>query len=535
MPFTKGIDMITWFESWQEGEIQNLNKYDETDFAMLKSMGVEIVRLPIHFANYMEPVYTGKVYDIVFEKLDQVCDWAEKYQIYLVIDDHSFNSMEEDKNPPSAEKCKKHLQAVWPQIAQRYKDRSEYIIYEILNEPKGLGDIPAKWYKIQQEIIDVIRTYDTKHSIVVTVARWSHIDDLVRMKPYKDSNLIYTFHSYEPEKFCGQGCAWLGLQGVKNVPFPYDRSRISEVETNPENAEWVKGEMQGKYQQEGTPKWVYQHIKKAADWGKKNKVRVWAGEMGSAWWINPSDRIAWITAAVAAYKANNIPYCVWGIDGDTGFLKTGDGLFPDDIDKDALEAYGFNMPDESLVAKKKARFNDFPQKPYVVYDGLCGKGTTTKFAWYTKAVKDNGAHEYCRKALNLKDAHFRLYLPKPIASKVAEYRNDLVISFAVKFTDAQQDFKLHLMDSDGGEELPPWENTVYIKASDYKIGEWVTIEVPMSQFKENGAWSEKINKWFNPQGKFDWSRFDCVYFDFYHEKPNLKGDIYIDDVVIKQK
>ncbi|MBO4760014.1 MAG: hypothetical protein J5505_08145, partial [Spirochaetaceae bacterium] len=89
--------------------------------------------------------------------------------------------------------------------------------------------------------------------------------------------------------------------------------------------------------------------------------------------------------------------------------------------------------------------------------------------------------------------------------------------------------------SDGGEELPPWENTVYIKASDYKIGEWVTIEVPMSQFKENGAWSEKINKWFNPQGKFDWSRFECVYFDFYHEKPNQKGDIYIDDVMFKLK
>ena len=85
--------MLTFFESWQAGNLPDLNKYDETDFAMLKSMGVDIIRLPIHFANLMEPVNTGKVYDIVFEKLDQVCDWAEKYQIYLVIDNHSFNSI----------------------------------------------------------------------------------------------------------------------------------------------------------------------------------------------------------------------------------------------------------------------------------------------------------------------------------------------------------------------------------------------------------------------------------------------------------
>ena len=200
--------MLTFFESWQAGNLPDLNKYDETDFAMLKSMGVDIIRLPIHFANLMEPVNTGKVYDIVFEKLDQVCDWAEKYQIYLVIDDHSFNSQEEQKNPPNAESYKKHLGAVWPQIAQRYKDRSEYIIYEIANEPMGNGDIPAKWYKIQQDMINLIRKYDAKRAIVVTSPNWSSIDTLVKMKPYKDPNLIYTFHFYEPYMFCQQGCDW---------------------------------------------------------------------------------------------------------------------------------------------------------------------------------------------------------------------------------------------------------------------------------------------------------------------------------------
>ena len=525
--------MLTFFESWQAESLPDLNKYGENDFAILKSMGVEIIRVPIHFANLMEPYSTGKVYDIVFEKLDQVCDWAEKYQIYLVIDDHSFNSGEEDKIPPKAETCKKHLEAVWPQIAERYKDRSEYIIYEILNEPKGLGDIPAKWYKIQQEIIDVIRKYDTKHTIVVTSADWSDIDTLVKMKPYKDPNLIYTFHSYEPELFCQQG-TWIAGADVKNVPFPYEKSRHSEIQYSDKN-EWAKYEFQGKYQQEANVKWVNKRIKQAADWGKKNKVRVWAGEMGAAYWINPKDRLAWINTAVAAYKANNIPYCVWGIDGEHGFLKYGsDGSFPEDIDKEILEAEGFSMPDKNLVAKAKAAFKDFPQKPYIVYDGLARKGARVDWKHDTKPVKDDDVHQYCERTLNLNNSFFKVYLSKAITSKVVEYRDDLVMSFSVKFTDAKQDFNLHLTDSDEGAELPPWRKTVLIKASDYKVGEWITIDVPLSQFKESGAWSDKTQKWFNPQGIYDWSRFDCVYFDFYHET-NQPGDIYIDDVMFKLK
>ena len=540
LPFSKGVNLCNFYELWQPGNLPNLNKYDETDFAMLKSMGVEIIRLPIHFANLMEPDNTGKVYDIVFEKLDQVCDWAEKYQIYLVIDNHSFNSTEEGHNPPKAETYRKHLEAVWPQIAERYKDRSEYIIYEILNEPHR--ELLTKWYKIQQGIIDVIRKYDTKHTIVVTAADFSSLDELAKMKPYKDPNLIYTFHSYEPELFTWQDGPGVTQQNIKDVPFPYEKARMPKL-TNEEAAklskeavtnDWFQN-MYNEYYRIGTVKYLNDRIKKVGDWAKKNKVRAWVGEMGANYWINPKDRLAWINAAVDAYKANNIPYCVWGIDGGPGFLKIGNGLFPDDIDQDALEAYGFKMPDESLVSKANAAVNAFPQKPYLVYDGLAGKGTQVEGGGGTKTVKDDDIHQYCLKSLNLKNANLAFYLPTPIISKVVANRNNLVISLSVKFTDAKQNFKLYLMDTDGGEELPPWRNTAYINASDYKVGEWVTVEIPLSLLKEEGAWSDKEGKWFNPQGKFDWSRFNCILVDFFHEKDDLKGDIYIDDIVINKK
>ncbi len=163
--------MLTFFETWNKGELPNLNKHYEADFACLKSMGVEAIRLPIHFELLMEPYDTGTIYDFVLEKLDQVCDWAERNQIYLIIDNHNNHTFDPFGQWTYTNNdfilLQKHLESVWSQIALRYKDRSDYIIYEIMNEPNG-GNA-GKWYKIQQETVKLIRSYDSKHSIVVVV------------------------------------------------------------------------------------------------------------------------------------------------------------------------------------------------------------------------------------------------------------------------------------------------------------------------------------------------------------------------------
>lgn len=203
---------------------------------------------------------------LFFKKLDQICDWAEKYQIYLVIDNHSFGAVE-IQNTISAETYKVHLQALWPQIAQRYKNRSEYIIYETMNEPPdNLLDI---WDKLQKETLDLIRQYDTKHTVVVTSAHFDSLDNLVKMKPYKDPNLIYTFHFYEPGPFTQQGAVG-PLFNVRDLPFPYDKKQMPKLDPT---------------------------------------LVDWAGEIGAAARSRPVDRLFWMKTTVALLNEYNIPYC----------------------------------------------------------------------------------------------------------------------------------------------------------------------------------------------------------------------------------
>ena len=537
LPFTKGIDMLTYFETWNEGELPNMNKYDEADFACLKSMGIDVIRLPVHFDLLMEPVDTGTINELVLERLDQVCDWAEKYQIYLVIDNHSFNTPEYNNNPPSLEKFQDHLEAVWSQVAPRYNSRSEYIIYEILNEPVLRENTDSKWYKVQQSIIDTIRKYDPTRDIVVT-AGVSYVDTLVKMKPYKDPNLIYTFHYYEPHIFTHQGATWCGPEytDLEGLPFPYDRKRLPKLKGNAKNS-FIQDYIQNRYSTEGTVKYINSSIKKAAAWAKKNKVRVWCGEIGAKTWINTEDRLAWINATVAALKENNIPYCIWGIDGSDGFLTSEKpGLvFPDDIDIVALEAYGFSMPDPDLA--KKTSLNIDLQKPYLLYDGLTGKSVSKETWGNIKETKADEAHDYCLKvSYPNQNNGCKLIIPNKITSKVAENSSAFSVSFAVKFTDKNQKFNLCLRDSDKGIEGLPWRKGYEIKASDYKVGEWVTVEIPISKFTDfYGVYSNVTNTYYDLACQFEWARFETVYFDFDDFEYRNVGDIYIDDIVLKKK
>ncbi len=540
LPFTKGVDLTRFFERGPGG-LPNLNKYDEADFACLKAMGVDIIRLACSFDNFTDKVDgTGKIHEIVLEKIDQVCDWAEKYKIYLIIDNHNSSTFDTDPHRSDYELMWAQLQSFWSQLAPRYKDRSEYILYEVMNEPNCQS--ASKFYKIQQDAIDLIRSYDTKHTIIVTCTNWSSPDDLIKMKPYKDPNLIYTFHFYDPERFTGQygtfgrGEEW---QDLADIPFPYDKARMPQLKGRSKGT-YMEDYFKNVYPKEGTVKYINDKIKKIADWSRKYGVRTFAGEIGANVRINPVDRLAWSETVVSALQDNNIPYCVWGIEGETGFLTSiaHSKIFPDDIDEAALNAYGFTMPYSYLTEQTNLALKDFPNTPFVVYDGVVGKGITERYYWGEMAeTPSDDPHGWCFKVWDATQGNgWKIWLPNIITSKFEGYEGSLVFSFSVKFTSKDQSFTLHLRDTDGGEELMPWAKctTVSALALQNSLGEWVTVEVPVSSFiEEDGTWSDITQNWQERgSDNFVWSRFESLWIEFESETP---GEFYVDDIVVKMK
>ena len=136
MPFSKGLSFGDWLEEKQNGNSFTA-LYNRQDFDDIKSLGVEILRIPIWFEEFSsgEPDYI--VEDWLWEKIDNAVEWCTELEMYVIIDFHN-DCAGGTKTRPDIEKV---LLKIWPQIAERYKDSGKYVLYEIYNEPHRAAEI----------------------------------------------------------------------------------------------------------------------------------------------------------------------------------------------------------------------------------------------------------------------------------------------------------------------------------------------------------------------------------------------------------
>ena len=148
-PFKRGVNLTGWFQTMSTRQIQ-FTKYTKKDLENIKSLGCDVIRLPINlfYMTTGKPDY--KIDPLFFDFLDQVVNWAEELNIYLMLDNHTSDDMA-SKNPD----LESALVKVWTQMAGHYKSRSNFLLYEIMNEPNGITT--PVWGKIQQSAIDAIR------------------------------------------------------------------------------------------------------------------------------------------------------------------------------------------------------------------------------------------------------------------------------------------------------------------------------------------------------------------------------------------
>ncbi|MBO4728173.1 MAG: cellulase family glycosylhydrolase, partial [Spirochaetaceae bacterium] len=130
MPFSKGINLGEWLCDYGNGNV-NSSYFERQDFDDMKALGIEIVRLNIMFEEFSSGKPDYIVEDWLWEKIDNTVEWCTELKMYMIIT-FMNNTYGGVKTKPDVEKM---LLKIWPQITARYKDSSEYILYEIYNEP----------------------------------------------------------------------------------------------------------------------------------------------------------------------------------------------------------------------------------------------------------------------------------------------------------------------------------------------------------------------------------------------------------------
>ena len=318
-PFNKGVNLTSWFQSGSAQEVQ-LYKYDLQDFEQIKSLGCDVIRLPVNLLAMTDGAPDYNLDPMFLSMMDSVVNWAENTGLHLILDNHTF-----DPSENTSPAIRDFLVKVWPQLANRYKNSYENLYYEILNEPHGIAD--ATWNNIQQEVIEKIREVDAVHFLIVGPAGWNSYHNLELMPFYEDPKLIYTFHFYDPFLFTHQGASWVepSMVPLAGVPFPYDAGAMPGMPAQ-FSGTWLQSAYNN-YQNDGTV----------------TKIKSLIDKINIAYQTNYSYQV------VREYlEANDIAWTIWDYHGGFGlFEKNSQGLFDHDLNVDLLQALGLNQPDQT--------------------------------------------------------------------------------------------------------------------------------------------------------------------------------------------
>lgn len=521
MPFTKGINLTNWFQTERATSIQ-FTKYTYDDFVDIKSLGVDVIRLPINLHSMTKGAPDYDLDPLFLYFLDQVVDWAEDLQIHLLLDNHTFDPASSTNND-----IDQILIPVWQNMAEHFKDRSNYIYYEILNEPHGISD--SRWNEIQQLAVQKIREIDTVHTLIVGPAGWNSYNNLSQMPVYSDNNLIYTFHFYDPFLFSHQGASWTDppMGSLGGVPFPYDINRMPACPDDLKGT-WVESSLNNSYKNDGTIQSIRDLIDIAVKFKTERNVPIFCGEFGILMdKANDNDRTLWYSIVRQYFEMKNIAWTTWDYHGGFGlFEKNSTGLFNYDLNINLVKALGFNAPPQSEFESHPdtVGFNiymDFIENG--IYSSSSSSGNLNFYNENSNdgkfAISWSGASQYGNIGFDF----------RPDRDLSLLENSNYVLEFFMKGNSAATNFDLRFIDTKTGEpEDHPWRMNYRIDFTNFTFdNQWHKVRIPLSSFVEGGSWD---NQWYNPEGKFDWKAIDI--FQFVSEAGNLAGEILIDNIKI---
>ena len=256
---------------------------------------------------YVNPLY--------LDRLQQIVDWSMSKGLVTIIDFHGaklkenflytfdqsdINGVNYYSDPTSAKRIAdlNKFKAIWRDIAERFKDYPETLLFEVFNEPYfwlSANEIST----ISSDIINIVRSSGSNNEsrkIIITggdTNSWEVIFQIPNDLINSDPNLIATFHYYQPMSFT---------------------SSMQENNNNFNLSQNAKNQ-------------ITQRFSQINSWSTTNNIPVYLGEFGADnenginYWIggsngafggpNPADRIEYHRHIAEQAISNNFSFSAW--------------------------------------------------------------------------------------------------------------------------------------------------------------------------------------------------------------------------------
>lgn len=227
----------------------------------MKAAGFDTIRIPVAWMTNATHLYEGD-YTIdadYMDRVEEVVRYARKAGMYVIINDHwdgGWYGMFGSESAETRALAMEAYKGMWQQIAERFRDYSDYLIFESANEELGgrfdensplycsdsvvtyLNDDEryALTNEINQTFVDVVRaTGGNNATRFLLIAGYSTdidktCDDRFQMpKDTVDSKLMVSVHYYDPWSYCGASSAVSATKWGKVSDYEYMDQQLAKM------------------------------------------------------------------------------------------------------------------------------------------------------------------------------------------------------------------------------------------------------------------------------------------------------------------
>lgn len=227
----------------------------------MKAAGFDTIRIPVAWMTNATHLYEGD-YTIdadYMDRVEEVVRYARKAGMYVIINDHwdgGWYGMFGSESAETRALAMEAYKGMWQQIAERFRDYSDYLIFESANEELGgrfdensplycsdsvvtyLTDDEryALTNEINQTFVDVVRaTGGNNATRFLLIAGYSTdinqtCDDRFQMpKDTAVSKLMVSVHYYDPWSYCGASSAASATKWGKVSDYEYMDQQLAKM------------------------------------------------------------------------------------------------------------------------------------------------------------------------------------------------------------------------------------------------------------------------------------------------------------------
>jgi endoglucanase len=335
----RGVNLSHWFSQVYSPLGYTPAHFDAyirvADIALVRDMGFDHVRFPIN----CEPILAAATADgrlpadhvaRLRARILEILD----HDLAVIVDIHPEDPFKHTL--ATSDDAAAAFVGFWEKLAAAFADLDpERVVFEILNEPCFHDS--ARWNRIQNAAAAAIRRVAPHHTLILSGDRWSNVNELLKLDPPDDENLIVNFHLYDPTAFTHQGASWSPPWAMltKGLTYPADPKFVAEFlagVTDPDARRQLDEYVEMNWNADA----YHRFVQPAVEWARARGLPLTCNEFGVYKEFSPrASRLAWLRDVSATLTANGIGWSVWDYAGSFAVA--------------VKNQYGIRVPDHEVV------------------------------------------------------------------------------------------------------------------------------------------------------------------------------------------